>query len=192
MVSAIIEDDTIGLSRKNSSSDWCRCTCFREEKLLESHNRDKIKVFLMTSSASRGVSFPKCDQIIVAMPRFNVESSWWKLLSSFIGDGDLYRWNGNRQSGDSGKKTLTFLIENYLVNSEEEPFENKRRWVNQSIDIMSLIVMLRATVFSRVTGGAGLKQHLALVPVGKIGAMQLFWLKSQIVFLLLLKKGKLP
>ena len=170
VVSAIIEDDTIGLSRKTVAVIDADVPVLEKKKLLESHNRDKIKVFLMTSSASRGVSFPKCDQIIVAMPRFNVESSLMEIAQLiYRGRGFYTDENGNRQSGDSGKKTLTFLIENYLVNSEEEPFENKRRWVNQSIDIMSLIVMLRATVFSRVTGGAGLKQHLALVPVGKIG-----------------------
>jgi len=124
----------------------------------------------MTSSASRGVSFPKCDQIIVAMPRFDVESSLMEIAQLiYRGRGFYTDENGSKQSGDSGKKTLTFLIENYLVNSEEKQFENKRRWVNQSIDIMSLIVMLRATVYSRITGGAGLKQSLALVPVGKIG-----------------------
>ena len=170
VVSKIIEDDTLELSRKTVAVIDADVPVLEKKSLLESQNRDKIKVFLMTSSASRGVSFPKCDQIIVAMPRFDVESSLMEIAQLiYRGRGFYTDENGNKQNGDSGKKTLTFLIENYLVNNEVEQFENKRRWVNQSIDIMSLIVMLRATVFSRITGSAGLKQSLALVPVGKIG-----------------------
>ncbi len=45
---------------------------YKRKKLIEPATRDSVKVFLMTSSGARGVSFPKTDWIIAAVPRFNV------------------------------------------------------------------------------------------------------------------------
>ncbi len=170
VVTKIVTDNQLGLTRKTVAVIDADVLPSDKKKLIQPKVRDTIKVFLMTSSASRGVSFPKCDQIIVAIPRFDVESSLMEIAQLiYRGRGQYHDTDGAIQSGDAGKKTLTFLIENYFVANDENQFDHKRRWVNQSIDIMSLLVMIRATVFSRIMGGAGLKQPLTFVPVGKIG-----------------------
>lgn len=166
----LVADEDLALSRDKVAVIDGDVELTQRKKLLEPQRRDNTKVFLMTSSASRGVSFPKCDHIIVSVPRFDLESSLMEIAQLiYRGRGFYTNEYGEQISGDSGKKILTFLIEDYFVKNDEMAFDNKRRWVNQSIDIMTLIVMIRATVFTRITGGAGLRQSLSLVPVGKIG-----------------------
>lgn len=47
------------------------------------------------------------------------------------------------------------------------------------MDLLTLLVMLRSTIFTRITGDAGLRQSLALVPVGGVGLEELVSLMSQ-------------
>lgn len=54
-----------------------------------------------------------------------------------------------------------------------------RQWLRQSIDLLTLLVMLRSTIVTRITGDAGLRQSLALVPVGGVGLEELVSLMSQ-------------
>lgn len=70
------------------------------------------------------------------------------------------------------------LVDDYVVSEEGM---DKRQWLRQSIDLMTLLVMLRSTIFTRITGDAGLKQSLALVPVGGVGADEMVSLMSQFV-----------
>ena len=70
------------------------------------------------------------------------------------------------------------LVDDFIVSEEEI---DKRQWLRQSFDLMTLLVMLRATIYTRITGDAGLKQHLALVPVGAVGTEELISLMSQYV-----------
>lgn len=150
----------------------------RRKKLVEPSLRDKMKVFLMTSSGARGVSFPKTDCIIAAVPRFKIEAALMEIAQL------IYRGRGNYQdeggawvSGDTVPRRLVMLVDDYMVESEEEP--DPRQWLRQSVDLLTLLVMLRATIFTRITGDAGLRQSLALVPVGGVGLEELVSLMSQ-------------
>jgi hypothetical protein len=150
----------------------------RRKKLVEPGTRDKLKVFLMTSSGARGVSFPRTDCIIAAVPRFNVEAALMEIAQL------IYRGRGNYQddggtwvSGDTVSRRLVMLVDDYIVETGEEP--DPRRWLRQSVDLLTLLVMLRSTIFTRITGDAGLRQSLALVPVGGVGLEELISLMSQ-------------
>ena len=46
---------------------------YARTKLLT--QKEKLKIVLITSTAARGISFPNCDSIIAAMPRFSIETS---------------------------------------------------------------------------------------------------------------------
>ena len=50
-------------------------TATRRKELIADNCRGTIKVFLMTSSGARGVSFPKTDWIIALIPRFGIEAA---------------------------------------------------------------------------------------------------------------------
>ncbi|SMF94308.1 Helicase conserved C-terminal domain-containing protein [Methylomagnum ishizawai] len=139
----------------------------QREKLLQEETRDRIAVFLMTSSGARGVSFPRADWIIASVPRFNVESSLMEIAQLiYRGRGMYHDEEGREVSGDDVPRHLVMLIDDYLVHDGPP---DRRQWLRQSLDLMTLLVMLRSTLLTRITGDAGLRQDLALVPVGRIG-----------------------
>jgi hypothetical protein len=171
------EEQAYGLSSDivavldSSVPDWERA------KFVKPERRDSVRVFLMTSSGARGVSFPKTDWIIANMPRFNVEASLMEIAQLiYRGRGMYVDDHGNTVSGDFTKRHLVILTEDFVVRDEEN---DQRQWLRQSLDLMTLLVMLRATIFTRITGAAGLRQKLALVPVGAVGVEELVSLMSQ-------------
>jgi hypothetical protein len=152
----------------------------RRKKLLEPRLRDTVKVFLMTSSGARGVSFPKTDCIIAAVPRFAIEAALMEIAQL------VYRGRGSYQnadeiwvSGDTVPRRLVMLVDDYMLESEDGSEPDPRQWLRQSVDLLTLLVMLRSTIFTRITGDAGLRQSLALVPVGGVGLEELVSLMSQ-------------
>lgn len=150
----------------------------RRKKLVEPSTRDTIRVFLMTSSGARGVSFPKTDCIIAAVPRFAIEVALMEIAQLiYRGRGNYRNEDGDWISGDTVPRRLVMLVDDYMVESDEEP--DPRQWLRQSIDLLTLLVMLRSTIFTRITGDAGLRQSLALVPVGGVGLEELVSLMSQ-------------
>ncbi|GAB3758777.1 hypothetical protein GCM10028796_04960 [Ramlibacter monticola] len=150
------------------------------KRLVEPARRDRKKVFLMTSSGARGVSFPKTDCIIAAVPRFKVEAALMEIAQLiYRGRGGYLNDKGEPVSGDTVPRRLVMLVDDYLLEGDEDP--DPRQWLRQSIDLLTLLVMLRSTIFTRITGDAQLRQDLALVPVGAVGLEELVSLMSQYV-----------
>ncbi len=173
------ENKKLGLNSDNVQILDSSVPASWRKKLIEEETRDTIKVFLMTSSGARGVSFPKTDWIIAAVPRFNVESALMEIAQLIYRGRGMYRdTDGEEVSGDKIPRTLVMLVDDFLVHEDEL---DRRQWLRQSLDLMTLLVMLRATIFTRITGDAGLRQSLALVPVGKVGVEELLSLMSQYV-----------
>ncbi len=152
---------------------------YERKRLVEPNVRDKVRVFLMTSSGARGVSFPKTDWIIASVPRFNVEAQLMEIAQLiYRGRGKRKNEFGTEINGDTVPRTLVFTVDDFLVLDDAI---DERQWLRQSLDLMTLLVMLRSTVFTRITGDAGLMQPLALVPVGAVGVEELVSLMSQYV-----------
>lgn len=150
---------------------------WQRKKLIEPKRRDSIRVFLMTSSGARGVSFPRTDWIIAAVPRFNIEGALMEIAQLiYRGRGGYMDEFGNKASGDSVPRHLVMLVEDFVVREGEL---DERQWLRQSTDLMTLLVMLRATIWTRITGDAGLPHPLALVPVGAVGVEELVSVMSQ-------------
>lgn len=150
---------------------------YKRKKLIEPATRDVVKVFLMTSSGARGVSFPKTDWIIASVPRFKVEAALMEIAQLIYRGRGYYRNDdGDLVSGDRVPRRLVMVVDDYLMSYEDM---DPRQWLRQSIDLMTLLVMLRATILTRITGDAGLRQSLALVPVGAVGLEELVSLMSQ-------------
>ena len=173
------EEHELGLNERNVEILDSSVPASKRKKLIEEETRDSIKVFLMTSSGSRGVSFPKTDHIITAVPRFNVESALMEIAQLIYRGRGMYRDKfGNDVSGDNVARTLVMLVDDFLIHDEEI---DRRQWLCHSLDLMTLLVMLRATIYTRITGDAGLRQSLSLVPVGSVGAEEIFSLMSRYV-----------
>ncbi|MDD2610976.1 MAG: hypothetical protein PHX60_15085 [Giesbergeria sp.] len=149
---------------------------WRRKKLVEPQNRDQAKVFLMTSSGARGVSFPKTDWILASVPRFNVEAGLMEIAQLiYRGRGRYQNEHGEWVSGDNVPRHLVMLVDDYLVSEGRDT----RQWLRQSLDLMTLLVTLRSTILTRITGDSDLRQKLALVPVGAVGVEELMSLMSQ-------------
>jgi hypothetical protein len=152
---------------------------WQRKKLIEPARPDSVRVFLMTSSGARGISFPRTDWIVASVPRFNIESALMEIAQLvYRGRGGYKDADGVERSGDSVPRHLVMLVDDYVVS---EDGLDKRQWLRQSIDLMTLLVMLRSTILTRITGDAGLRQSLALVPVGGVGVDELVSLMSQFV-----------
>lgn len=152
---------------------------WKRKQLLEEERRDRVRVFLMTSSGARGVSFPKTDWIIASVPRFSIEAALMEIAQLiYRGRGMYHNEQGENVSGDSVPRNLVMLVDDFLVHDEQI---DARQWLRQSIDLLTLLVMLRSTIYTRITGDAGLKQKLALVPVGAVGLEELKSLMSNYV-----------
>jgi hypothetical protein len=166
----------LGFNRENVQVLDSSVPGWKRKKLLEPERRDSTRVFLMTSSGARGVSFPRTDWIIAAMPRFNIEAALMEIAQLiYRGRGMFKDKAGQEVSGDNVPRRLVMLVEDFAVC--DKPLD-KRQWLRQSIDLMTLLVMLRATILTRITGLAGLNQPLALVPVGAVGVEELVSIMS--------------
>ena len=154
-------------------------TATKRKELISDAKRDTIKVFLMTSSGARGVSFPKTDWIIALIPRFGIEAALMEVAQL------IYRGRGQKYMADDGQvcldgdwkaRRLVMLLPDFLPQDlEPEP----RQWLRQVSDLLTFLVMLRATIHTRITGDAGLdRQQLAMVPVGGIGSEEMLSLMS--------------
>ncbi|BAZ51033.1 helicase domain-containing protein [Nostoc sp. NIES-4103] len=147
-------------------------------ELVQEPRRDEIRVFLMTSSGARGVSFPKTDCIIAAIPRFNIEAALMEVAQLIYRGRGMYTDPETRKevSGDYKARRLVMLINDFVIN---EDTDRKRFWLRQASDLLTLLVMLRATIHTRIKGDAGLKyQRIAFVPVGFVGDEELLRLMS--------------
>ncbi|MBD2439089.1 helicase-related protein [Nostoc sp. FACHB-110] len=148
-------------------------------ELVKPPRRDEVRVFLMTSSGARGVSFPKTDCIIAAIPRFNIEAALMEVAQLIYRGRGMYTHpeTGIEVSGDDKDRRLVMLINDFII--EREDIDPKRLWLRQSSDLLTLLVMLRSTILTRIKGDAGLnKNRIAFVPVGSVGDEELLRLMS--------------
>jgi hypothetical protein len=149
------------------------------KRLIEPATRDRKRVFLMTSSGARGVSFPKTDWIIAHVPRFSIENALMEISQLiYRGRGQYKDETGQVVPGDKVPRHLVMLIDDYLVSAGPP---SPRQWLRQSMDLMTLLVMLRSTLLTRMTGDSGLKQKIAFVPVGGTGLEEILSLMAQFV-----------
>ena len=97
-------------------------------KLVQEPQRDQVRVFLMTSSGARGVSFPKTDWIIASIPRFNIEAALMEVAQLIYRGRGLYTdvVTGKSVSGDTRPRQLVMLINDFVINEGTE--DKARRW----------------------------------------------------------------
>lgn len=174
---ALTEDKAAGLDDENVRILDSSVPAFERKLLIQPEIRERVRVFLMTSSGARGVSFPLTDWIIAIVPRFNIEAALMEIAQLiYRGRGKYKDEHGDDVSGDHVPRHLVMLVDDYLLS---EDGIDRRQWLRQSLDLMTLLVMLRSTIFTRITGDAALRQPLALVPVGAVGVEELVSLMSQ-------------
>lgn len=143
----------------------------------------KLKILLMTSSGSRGLSFPRADWIIARIPRFSLEASLMEVTQLiYRGRGSgVDPKTGQKYDGDRRRRRLVMLLEDFWMLPPKDETETApaeillfRQWLRRTSDLLTLLLMLRAAIHTRITGDAGLENApLALVPVSKVGDEEL-------------------
>lgn len=147
------------------------------KRLTEPGVRDQKRVFLMTSSGARGVSFPRASTIVGLVPRFAVEGGFMELAQ--------LAYRGRGAGGDLLDRRLVFLLQDFVVVDDADGPKgtvDERQWLRRTLDVLSALLLLRATIYTRVTGDAGLPaQRASIVPVGRVGADEVASSLSQAV-----------
>lgn len=169
--SAVLADgqaDSSGLSADNVSVLDSSVLEKERRRLVSEDSRDRHRVFLMTSSGARGISFPRATHIIAMIPRFDVASNLMELAQLIYRGRGRYRDpdSGEYRSGDESPRRLTLLVDDWLP--VELDAGDRRAWLRRVSDLLTLVMMLRATLLTRITGDAGLRGPLSFVPVGPI------------------------
>lgn len=133
--------------------------------------KEELEVVLITSTAARGISFPNCDAIIAAMPRFAIEASMMEIAQL------VYRGRGGYLdpetkewvNGDERDRTLTILVEDFYLTTSDA-FQSELEYkIKSSLDMLSIFMLIRGTLFTRITGDAGFKNsNIAMIPIGEV------------------------
>jgi hypothetical protein len=113
------------------------------------------------------------------IPRFNIEAALMELAQLIYRGRGMYTdpETKMRVSGDHKPRRLIMLIHDCFV--AEQYSDQSRRWLRQASDLLTLLMMLRSTILTRIKGDAGLKnQRLAFVPVGAVGDEELLNIMS--------------
>jgi hypothetical protein len=157
----VLSEDDVAILDSNTRPN-------ERERLMRQEIRDRKRLFLMTSSGARGVSFPLATTIIALMPSFQVEAGFMEVAQLvYRGRGQTTDPTGRKVNGDTLDRRLVLLIQDFVVTDEGI---DERQWLRRTLDVLSALVLLRATLFTRMRGDAALPgQALAVVPVGHIG-----------------------
>ncbi len=123
--------------------------------------KDKVKFILMTSSASRGLSFPNTTQILVDVPKFNIETNIMEILQL------IYRGRGNHITDLTKDKHLKFFVNEVIYYESKIDMQATKQ---KLVSIFTLLILIKSSILTRIDGKCKLaKQNIALVPVGGKG-----------------------
>ncbi len=138
-----------------------------DEDRQEIHTyRDKVRVIFMTSSASRGLSFPKSQHILVEVPQFQVEKNLMEIIQV------IYRCRGQFWDGrelktlDDAEKSLTFYLRDRAVYYGDD--DSRDLSVQESVlSLFNLLVILKTAIMTRIRGYGKIGRHnFMMIPIG--------------------------
>ncbi len=143
-----------------------------KQKALNPHSRDAIKVILMTSAASRGLSFPKATTIISNIPDFNIETQLMEVMQvAYRGRGSYTDALGHTLYGDSLDKQLVYLVNDEMLVEKglidvDLAMNSTSLWFKKTRDMLMILALVKACLLSRINGNAGLKKPCMIIPIG--------------------------
>ncbi|OON95952.1 MAG: hypothetical protein ATN32_06785 [Candidatus Epulonipiscium fishelsonii] len=119
----------------------------KEKKEIDRKKND-AKIILMTSSASRGISFPKTTVILVDIPKFSIEQNIMEVLQV------IYRGRGNEDIDKNNDKFI-YLYIHEVIWDKSSP--------RSVINIFSLLLLLKISILTRIYGSY---EGISLIPLG--------------------------
>lgn len=100
----------------------------------------------MTSSGTRGISFPNASKIICYIPTFSLESNFMEFLQG------IYRGRGSGK-GNALEREIELIVPQVLV----APPDNSPIWrEKQRVNLLATLMLLRMSILTRIFGAADL------------------------------------
>ncbi|MBF2064261.1 MAG: helicase [Calothrix sp. C42_A2020_038] len=129
-----------------------------EEKQKIHQYQNEVKVIFMTSSGSRGLSFPKVKHILVEIPKYEIENNLMEIIQV------IYRGRGNEVI-DNQDKELTFYLG---VNSHYYYEPDWQITLQESVlDILNILLLLKAAIMTRICGSGRIgRDNFIIIPIG--------------------------
>ena len=131
-----------------------------DEKILR-ECKERVKVVFMTSSASRGISFPHARHIIVELPRFQIENNLMEIIQViYRGRGDFGKGQNNNRAH---KKVTVYIVEKVFTNAPN----NQQSKITRAANLIGSLLVLRTAILTRITGAGHLGgRDMAMIPIG--------------------------
>lgn len=130
-----------------------------ERRAIDSY-KNRVKIIFMTSSGSRGLSFPLVKHILVDIPKFQIETNLMEMIQV------IYRGRGDIDQDQQSKELIFYLAENAIY------YDDKAQDLQLSLQecllsILNLILLLKAAIMTRIKGsgviGSG---NYLIIPIG--------------------------
>lgn len=127
-------------------------------------SKNRVKIIFMTSSASRGLSFPKAKHILAEIPRFQVESNLMEIIQVIYRGRGLYEEDGVIKTLDEEQKELLFYLSDRAIYYAEEKEISRRESI---INILNILLILKTCIMTRIQGYGqiGYDKYL-MIPIG--------------------------
>jgi hypothetical protein len=144
-----------------------------------------VRIWLMTSSGTRGLSFPRANVIIAMIPQFNVTRNLMEISQLIYRGRGSYRAkeaNGKicYRSMDGQDRKVVLLFTDYVLHESEDDYVSTdehdddmivqcRSDILHTMNLYTTLALIRGAILTRVLGNSGLKQSMSIIPVGEIG-----------------------
>jgi hypothetical protein len=143
------------------------------DKQKISQYKQDAKVVFMTSSASRGLSFPKATHILVEIPRFQIEQNLMEVIQVIYRARGEYLENSVKQTLDTQEKQLVFYLAEtavYYPDVETDSQENdaQKLSIQESIlNLLNILIILKLSIMTRIIGSGQLgRKQVMMIPIG--------------------------
>ncbi len=130
--------------------------------------KQNAKVVFMTSSASRGLSFPKARHILVEIPRFQIERNLMEVIQVIYRARGEYWEYGEKKTLDNEGKEIIFYLGDRALYYPENDAEEKQQIIEESvINLLDILVILKLSIMTRITGAGRLgRKDFMMIPIG--------------------------
>jgi len=127
--------------------------------------QDRVQVVFMTSSASRGLSFPKAQHILLDVPRFQVEQNLMEIIQVMYRCRGQFWENDGWRSLDESEKAVTFYLGDRAVYYDEE---HQDLAIQESLlSLLTLLVILKTAIMTRIAGSGKIgREQFMMIPIG--------------------------
>ncbi|NER37312.1 MAG: hypothetical protein F6J93_25660 [Oscillatoria sp. SIO1A7] len=130
-----------------------------EKQEIQRYKND-VKVVFMTSSASRGLSFPRAKHLLVEIARFQVERNLMEAIQV------IYRGRGDKEI-DREDKYLNFYLSEQAVYYEDDNPTQMGSPGESLLNVLNLLLILKTCAMTRIKGAGMLgRDYYLMIPIG--------------------------